>query len=79
MSRALLADHRNGTVVAGDGAAAAAAVYVFVHTLQEVFSGRPLAAVEQLRQTDVIPPALLSDYQKLLSSQTVRRLNPSKV
>jgi SCY1-like protein 1 len=47
--------------------------------LQEVFSGQPLTAVEQLRRTDVIPPALLADYQKLLSSQTGRRLNPAKV
>lgn len=47
--------------------------------LQEVFSGEPLRAVEQLRRTDVIPPALLSDYQKLLSSQVGRRLNPAKV
>jgi SCY1-like protein 1 len=44
-----------------------------------VFSGQPLTAVEQLRRTDVIPPALLADYQKLLSSQTGRRLNPAKV
>ncbi|KAF6265414.1 armadillo-type protein [Scenedesmus sp. NREL 46B-D3] len=47
--------------------------------MQEVFSGKPLTAVEQLRRTDVIPPALLADYQKLLSSQTGRRLNPAKV
>lgn len=47
--------------------------------LQEVFSGEPLRAVEQLRRTDVIPPALLSDYQKLLGSQVGRRLNPAKV
>jgi SCY1-like protein 1 len=47
--------------------------------LQEVFSGEPLRAVEQLRRTDVIPPALLADYQKLLSSQVGRRLNPAKV
>lgn len=47
--------------------------------LQEVFSGQPLTAVEQLRRTDVIPPAILADYQKLLSSQAGRRLNPEKV
>lgn len=46
---------------------------------QEVFSGQPLTAVEQLRRTDVIPPAMLADYQKLLSSNTGRRLNPAKV
>ena len=31
------------------------------------------------RRTDVIPAALLGDYQKLLSSAPTRRLNPSKV
>ena len=31
------------------------------------------------RRTDVIPAALLGDYQKLLSSAPSRRLNPSKV
>jgi hypothetical protein len=31
------------------------------------------------RRTDLIPPALLQDYQKLLSSAPARRLNPSKV
>ena len=31
------------------------------------------------RRTDVIPPALLGDYQKLLSSVPSRRLNPAKV
>ena len=31
------------------------------------------------RRTDVIPQALLGDYQKLLSSAPSRRLNPSKV
>jgi SCY1-like protein 1 len=35
--------------------------------MQEVFSGEPLGAVEQLRRTTPIPPALLGDYQKLLS------------
>lgn len=46
---------------------------------QEVFSGQPLRAVEQLRNTEVIPPALLGDYQKLLSSTPARRLNPAQV
>lgn len=36
-------------------------------------------AVPLLRRTDVIPAALLGDYQKLLSSNPPRRLNPSKV
>jgi SCY1-like protein 1 len=44
-----------------------------------VFSCQPLAAVEQLRRTECIPPALLADYQMLLSSNTGRRLNPAKV
>lgn len=52
---------------------------VCVSDVQEVFSGEPLRAVEQLRRTDVIPPALLADYQKLLGSQVGRRLNPAKV
>lgn len=46
--------------------------------MQEVFSGEPLRAVEQLRNTEVIPPALLADYQKLLSSTPARRLNPAQ-
>ncbi|KIZ00223.1 putative inactive serine/threonine-protein kinase scy1 [Monoraphidium neglectum] len=46
--------------------------------MQEVFSGEPLRAVEQLRRTEVIPPALLGDYQKLLNSNPARRLNPSQ-
>lgn len=52
---------------------------VVLPCLQEVFSVQPLTAVEQLRRTEFIPPALLSDYQKLLSSQIPRRLNPAKV
>ncbi|GBF94506.1 hypothetical protein Rsub_07040 [Raphidocelis subcapitata] len=48
-------------------------------TIQEVFSGEPLRAVEQLRNTQPIPPALLEDYQKLLSSTPARRLNPAQV
>jgi hypothetical protein len=47
--------------------------------MQEVFSGQPLRSVDQLRQTDVIPQALLGDYQKLLSSAPGKRLNPSQV
>jgi SCY1-like protein 1 len=47
--------------------------------IQEVFSGQPLRAVEQLRQTEHIPPALLADYQKLLSSSPGKRLNPAQV
>ncbi|MEW5318095.1 MAG: hypothetical protein WDW38_009346 [Sanguina aurantia] len=47
--------------------------------MQEVFSCEGMQSVEDLRRTDVIPPALLSDYQKLLNSAPSRRLNPSKV
>ncbi|GLC35616.1 hypothetical protein PLESTM_000343500 [Pleodorina starrii] len=46
---------------------------------QEVFSCTEMSSVENLRHTDLIPPALLQDYQKLLSSAPARRLNPSKV
>ncbi|GIL51106.1 hypothetical protein Vafri_7196 [Volvox africanus] len=46
---------------------------------QEVFSCKEMSSVENLRHTDVIPPALLQDYQKLLSSAPARRLNPAKV
>jgi len=35
--------------------------------------------VNRCTMVQVIPPALLSDYQKLLSSQPARRLNPAKV
>lgn len=38
-----------------------------------------MTSVDNLRRTDAIPQALLSDYQKLLASQPARRLNPSKV
>mmetsp|Transcript_346 Transcript_346/g.854 ORF Transcript_346/g.854 Transcript_346/m.854 type:complete len:822 (+) Transcript_346:2496-4961(+) len=47
--------------------------------MQEAFSRRYLQSVENLRQTDCIPQALLGDYQKLLSSTPSRRLNPAKV
>lgn len=47
--------------------------------MQEVFSGEFMSATENLRRTDYIPQALLQDYQKLLSSNPSRRLNPAKV
>ncbi|KAF5836824.1 kinase-like domain-containing protein [Dunaliella salina] len=47
--------------------------------MQEAFSRQYLQSVENLRQTDCIPQALLGDYQKLLSSTPSRRLNPAKV
>jgi SCY1-like protein 1 len=47
--------------------------------IQEICACRKMQSVEDLRRTDVIPAALLGDYQKLLSSSPPRRLNPSKV
>ena len=47
--------------------------------IREAFSGAPLRAVEQLRETEALPPALLADYQRLLSSAPARRLNPAQV
>eukprot|EP01025_Chloroclados_australasicus_P044658 TRINITY_DN4855_c0_g2_i1.p1 TRINITY_DN4855_c0_g2~~TRINITY_DN4855_c0_g2_i1.p1 ORF type:complete len:807 (+),score=106.86 TRINITY_DN4855_c0_g2_i1:50-2422(+) len=47
--------------------------------MQEVFSGQPMTSVEQLRNTNPIPQALLSDYQKLLGSNPNKRLNPAKL
>ncbi|KAL6763611.1 armadillo-type protein [Haematococcus lacustris] len=47
--------------------------------IQEVFSQQYMSSLDNLRRTDSIPPALLGDYQKLLSSAPTRRLNPAKV
>mmetsp|Transcript_8758 Transcript_8758/g.18684 ORF Transcript_8758/g.18684 Transcript_8758/m.18684 type:complete len:802 (-) Transcript_8758:459-2864(-) len=47
--------------------------------MQEVFSTEYMQSVENLRRTDLMPQALLADYQKLLSSAPSRRLNPAKV
>ncbi|KAK9810296.1 hypothetical protein WJX72_008245 [[Myrmecia] bisecta] len=47
--------------------------------MQEAFSGQQLARTEDLRNTDRIPKPLLQDYQRLLSSQPSRRLNPAKL
>jgi SCY1-like protein 1 len=47
--------------------------------IQEICSNGYMTSVEALRNTEVIPPALLGDYQKLLSSVPSRRLNPSKL
>eukprot|EP00198_Chlamydomonas_reinhardtii_P004430 XP_001693766.1 protein kinase [Chlamydomonas reinhardtii] len=46
---------------------------------QEVFNVSEMQSVEDLRRTELMPQALLQDYQKLLSSAPVRRLNPAKV
>lgn len=47
--------------------------------LQEVFAGHPMVSVDQLRETDHIPEALIKDYQRLLNSQAAKRQNPSRV
>lgn len=47
--------------------------------LQETFSGTLLSSPENLRNTASIPPAVLKEYQRLLSSQPARRLNPAKL
>ncbi|WVZ68391.1 hypothetical protein U9M48_017337 [Paspalum notatum var. saurae] len=47
--------------------------------IYELFSGVKLARTEDLRNTASIPKSLLPDYQRLLSSISSRRLNPSKL
>ncbi|XP_024515557.1 N-terminal kinase-like protein isoform X1 [Selaginella moellendorffii] len=47
--------------------------------IYELFSNTNLAKTEDLRNTAPIPKNLLPDYQRLLSSQPSRRLNPSKL
>uniref|UniRef100_A0A061S498 SCY1-like protein 1 n=1 Tax=Tetraselmis sp. GSL018 TaxID=582737 RepID=A0A061S498_9CHLO len=47
--------------------------------MQEVYSCKVLAQIEQLRNTECIPEGLRQDYQRLLSSQPTRRLNPAKL
>ena len=47
--------------------------------IREAFSGAPLAAMEQLRDTACIPPSVLPDYQRLLASTPARRLNPAAI
>eukprot|EP00798_Chlamydomonas_sp_ICE-L_P002840 gene2840-17741_t len=47
--------------------------------IQEAFSQEYMKSMENLRRTDGIPQALLQDYQKLLSSNPSRRLNPNKM
>lgn len=47
--------------------------------MQEVFAGRPMMSVDQLRETNHIPEALMKDYQRLLNSQAGKRQNPSRV
>ncbi|XP_078446566.1 kinase family with ARM repeat domain-containing protein isoform X2 [Wolffia australiana] len=47
--------------------------------IYEIFSGLKLAKTEDLRDTSAIPKSLLPDYQRLLSSNPSRRLNPAKL
>lgn len=47
--------------------------------MQEVFSGKQMISVDQLREINHIPEALVKDYQKLLTTQPGKRLNPSRV
>eukprot|EP00890_Picochlorum_soloecismus_P003257 jgi/Picsp_1/3932/NSC_01444-R1_protein kinase len=45
--------------------------------IQEVFSKLPLTKMEELKRLDFIPQKIKPYYQKLLSSQPAKRLNPS--
>jgi hypothetical protein len=47
--------------------------------MQEAFSGKLLESPEQLRDLSCVPKEISSEYQKLLSTNPARRLNPNKV
>lgn len=47
--------------------------------IYELFSSAKLAKTEDLRNTSQIPKTLLPDYQKLLASAPVKRLNSAKL
>ncbi|WZN61361.1 protein kinase domain-containing protein [Chloropicon roscoffensis] len=47
--------------------------------IQELFKGAPMEAVAELRNLGAIPRGLQGDYQKLLSSQPQKRLNPQQL
>eukprot|EP00201_Polytomella_parva_P017722 CAMPEP_0175053094 /NCGR_PEP_ID=MMETSP0052_2-20121109/8727_1 /TAXON_ID=51329 ORGANISM="Polytomella parva, Strain SAG 63-3" /NCGR_SAMPLE_ID=MMETSP0052_2 /ASSEMBLY_ACC=CAM_ASM_000194 /LENGTH=842 /DNA_ID=CAMNT_0016317577 /DNA_START=255 /DNA_END=2783 /DNA_ORIENTATION=- len=47
--------------------------------INESFLGSPLPAVERLRDTSALPPAIIPDYQRLLSSAPARRQNPLRL
>jgi hypothetical protein len=47
--------------------------------MQELFSQRVLTAPEQLREMEHVPKEVSAEYQKLLSQNPARRLNPNKV
>ncbi|KAL3157198.1 hypothetical protein ABBQ38_001437 [Trebouxia sp. C0009 RCD-2024] len=47
--------------------------------MQEAFNGQEMGSMEELRNTGPIPKPVLQDYQRLLSSQPARRLNPAKL
>jgi len=45
----------------------------------ELFTGRELASMNELRDVGSLPEAVVKDYQRLLASNPARRLNPAKV
>ncbi|QDZ17689.1 putative protein kinase [Chloropicon primus] len=47
--------------------------------MQELFKGSTMAAVSELRDLQSIPKGLQGDYQRLLSSQPHKRLNPAQL
>jgi hypothetical protein len=47
--------------------------------MQEAFAGKLLESPEQLRDLSCVPKEISSEYQKLLSTNPARRLNPNKV
>ena len=47
--------------------------------IQEVFRGNAMTAVAELRELQAIPKVLTGDYQRLLSSQPQKRLNPAQL
>mmetsp|Transcript_22045 Transcript_22045/g.61184 ORF Transcript_22045/g.61184 Transcript_22045/m.61184 type:complete len:774 (-) Transcript_22045:119-2440(-) len=47
--------------------------------MHEVYANSALQKIEELRDTSCIPEGLMQDYQRLLSSQPTRRLNPAKL
>lgn len=47
--------------------------------IYELFTGVKLSKTEDLRNTECLPKNLLPDYQRLLGSTPIRRMNPSKL
>jgi hypothetical protein len=46
--------------------------------MHELFANKALAAPEELREMGCVPKEVTSEYQKLLSQNPARRLNPNK-